>query len=55
MVRDKLRLSGRPTNWSILGQGPTALAVGVSSGCLNIFTLIYRFSPLFLSLGDGPI
>ena len=36
------------------GQGPTALAVG--AGCLDIFTLIYPFSPFFsLSLGDGPI
>ena len=31
-----------------VGQGPIALAVG--AGCLDIFTLIYPFSPLSLSL-----
>ena len=36
----------------IVGQGPTALAVGADGGCLDIFILIYLFSPL---LGDGPI
>ena len=38
--------------WIIVGQGPTALAVGAGGGGLDIFTLIYPFS---LSLGDGPI
>ena len=37
------------------GQGPTALAVGAGGGCLDIFTLLYPFSPLSLSFGDGPI
>ena len=37
---------GRPTIWIIVGQGPTALAVGAGGGCLDIFTLIYPFSPL---------
>ena len=32
--------------WIIVGQGPTALAVGAGRGCLDIFTLIYPFSPL---------
>ena len=32
------------TVWIRVGQGPAALAVGV--GCLDIFTLIYPFSPL---------
>ena len=42
-----------PTNLDyIVGQGPTALAVG--AGCLDIFSLIYHFSFLFLSLGHGP-
>ena len=27
------------------GQGPIALAVGAGGGCLDIFTLIYPFSP----------
>ena len=32
------------------GQGPTALAVGAGGGCLDIFTLVYPFSPLSPSL-----
>ena len=32
--------------WLIIGQGPTALAVGTGGGWLDIFTLIYLFSPL---------
>ena len=53
MVLSKLPVPGRPTSWIIVGQGPTALAVGASGGCLDIFTLLYPFSPL--SLGDSPI
>ena len=42
--------------WIIVGQGPTALAVGAGGGCLDIFSLAYHFSFSFsLSLGDGPI
>ena len=55
MVLGKLPVPGRPTIWMIVGQGPTALAVGADGGCLDIFTLLYPFSPLSLSLGDGPI
>ena len=55
MVLGKLPVPGRPTVWITVGQGPTALAVGAGGGCLDIFTLIYHFSPLSLSLGDGPI
>ena len=33
-----------------VGQGPTGLAVGAGGGCLDIFTLIYPFSPLSPSL-----
>ena len=36
------KLPGRLTFWIIAGQGPIALAGG---GCLNIFTLLYSFSP----------
>ena len=36
MVLGKLPVPGRPTIWMIVGQGPTALAVGVSWGCLDI-------------------
>ena len=50
MVLGKLPVSGRPTVWITVAQGPTALAVGVGGGCLDIFTLIYPFSPLSPSL-----
>ena len=55
MVLGKLPGLGRPTNWMTVGQGPRALAVGAGGGCLDIFTLLYLFSPFSLSLGDGPI
>ena len=41
--------------WIIVGQGPTALAVGAGGGGLDIFTLICPFSSFSFSLGDGPI
>ena len=43
---------GRPTIWITVGQGPTALTVGAGGGCLDIFTLIYPFSPLSPSLWE---
>ena len=52
MVLGKLPVPGRPTIWIIVGQGPTALAVGAGGGCLDIFTLIYPFSPLSPSLWE---
>ena len=55
MVLSKLPVPGRPTIWMIVGQGPIALAVGAGGGCLDIFTLLYPFFSLSLSLGDGPI
>ena len=58
MVLGELPVLGRPTIWIIVGQEPTALAVGAGwGGCLDIFTLVYHFSflPSSLSLGDGPI
>ena len=60
MVLGKLPVPGRPTIRITVGQGPTALAVGAGGGCLDIFTLVYLFSPLPPpppppSLGDGPI
>ena len=45
MVLGNLPVPGRPTIWITVGQGPTALAVGAGGGCLDIFTLIYPFSP----------
>ena len=43
-------LFSSPSLWITVGQGPTALAVGAGGGCLDIFTLIYPFSPLSTSL-----
>ena len=52
MVLGKLPAPGRPTIWTSVGQGPTALAVGAGGGCLDIFTLIYPFSFLSPSLWE---
>ena len=52
MVLGKLPVPGRPTIWIRVGQGPTALAVGAGGGCLDIFTLIYPFSPLSPALWE---
>ena len=46
MLLGKLPVPGRPTSWNAVGQGPFALAVGAGGGCLDIFTLIYPFTPL---------
>ena len=48
----KLPVLGRPTIWITVGQGPTALAVGASGGCVDIFTLSYPFFPLSPSLWE---
>ena len=50
IVLGKLPVPGRPTIRITVGQGPTAPAVGAGGGCLDIFTLIYPFSPLSPSL-----
>ena len=39
----------------VVGQGPIVLAVGAGGGCLDIFSLVYLFSFLSPSLGDGLI
>ena len=52
MVLGNLTVPGRPTVWMIVGQGPTASAAGVGGGCLDFFTLISRFSPLYPSLWE---
>ena len=39
--------------WILVGQGPTALAVGAGGNCLDIFSLVYLF--FSSDLGDGPI
>ena len=50
MAPGKLLVPGRPTIWITVGQGSTALGGGAGGGCLDIFTLIYLFSPLYPSL-----
>ena len=50
MVLGKLPVC--PTIWMIVGQGPIALAIGAGGGCLDIFTLLYPFSLLSLSLWE---
>ena len=52
MVLGKLPVPGRPTIWMIVGQGPTALAVGAGGGCLDILTFLYLLSPLSPSLWE---
>ena len=49
MVLGKLPVPGRPTNWIIIGQGPTALAVG-AGGVVWTFFLSYIISLFFLPL-----
>ena len=43
MVLGTLQVPGRPTIWTRVGQGPTALAIGAGGGCLDIFTLVNHF------------
>ena len=52
MVLGKLPVQGRPTIRMVVGQGPIALAVVAGGGCLDIFTLLYPFSPLSPSLWE---
>ena len=52
MVLGKLPVPGRPTIWMIVGQGPAALAKGAGGGRLDVFTLLYPFSPLSPSLWE---
>ena len=52
MVQGKLPVPGFPTNLFRVGQGPTALVVGAGGGCLDIFSRIYHFSFLPLSLWE---
>ena len=52
MVLGKLPVPRRPTILMIVGQGPIALTVGEGGGCLDIFTLLYPFSPLSPSLWE---
>ena len=47
-----LPVLGRPTIWIIVGQGPTALAVGAGVTFFSRLSFLFFYS---LSLGDGPI
>ena len=38
--------------WTIVGQGPIALALGAVGGCLDIFSVVYLFSFLSPSLWE---
>ena len=56
MVLGKLPVPGRPTIWITVGQGPTAIEVGVGLGLFGHFYSHLSFLSSFsLSLGDGPI
>ena len=50
MVLGKLPVPGRPAICITVGQEHNILAVGAGGSCLDIFTLIYLFSPLSPSL-----
>ena len=52
MVLGKLPGPGRPTICMTVEQGHTGLAVGAGGGCLDIFTLLYLFSPISPSLWE---
>ena len=50
MVLGKLPVPGHPTILIIVGQGPTALAVGVGGGCLDLFFISSIISLFLLPL-----
>ena len=52
MVLGNLSVLRRPTLWMILERGPIALAIGAGGGCLDIFTILYPFSPISSSLWE---
>ena len=52
MVLGKLPVRGVLLIGMIVGQGPIALAVGAGGGGLDIFTLLYPFSPLSPALWE---
>ena len=52
MMLGKRPVPGRPTIWITIGQRPTVLGIGAGGECLDIFTLIYPFSPLSPSLWE---
>ena len=57
MALGKLPVPGRPIVWVIVGQGPTALAVGADGGGLDtdFYSHLSFLNSVSLSLVDGPI
>ena len=56
MVLGKLPVPGLPLIWIIVGQGPTALAIGAGGVVWTFFFLYLSFLLSFsLSLENGPI
>ena len=51
----KIQCRGVLFIWIIVEQGPIALAAGAGGVCLDFFSLVFVFSFLSPSLGDGPI
>ena len=51
MVLGKLSVPGRPTSLDLVGQGPTALAVGAGMGVWTFLSLV--FLSLFFHLLSG--
>ena len=54
MVLGKLTVSGRPTIWITVGQGPTALTEGAGGGVWTFYSQLSFLSSFSFSLGDGP-
>ena len=52
MVLGKLPVPGRPANLHYSGARAFALAAGAGGGCLDIFSLLYPFSPLSTALRE---
>ena len=55
MVLDKFPVPGRPIFWIIVGQGPTALSVGVVGLFGHFVSCLSFLSSFSLSLEDDPI
>ena len=55
MVLGKLPAPGRPTDLDYSKARVYCVCSRCGWGCLDIFSLVYRFCLLSVSLGDGPI
>ena len=55
MALSKLPVPRRPTIWMIVGQGPTAFAVGAGRVFGHFYSHLLFLSSVSLPLGDGPI